>query len=205
MLLLALAAIAFVGCGGSEDSESGETGAAVPPQARQQRSEGGDSHAAPDDTSEPAKAVAVFLNALRSGDDEKILAMYTERARQQVSQYSRDFAPKASDTARFHLGNVEYLAEDGARVACTWTDVDQHGQPYELKFLWMVRREPVGWRVAGMAAYPYPGEPPAVFDFENLEATLREAELLEEEVRRREQGVNLQAQRPSVSRESAPR
>ena len=60
----------------------------------------------------------------------------------------------------------------------------------------MVRREPRGWRVAGMAATPFPGEPPVLLDFENLEETIRKVNLLAEEIRRRGEMENREAQQP---------
>ena len=90
-------------------------------------------------------------------------------------------------------------------MACTWTDLDQEGKPHTLEFLWMVRREAPGWRVAGMAAVPFPGEPPVLLDFENLEETKRKLSLLEEEVRRRAEADARQAHRPENLEDSVQR
>ena len=203
MLLLVFVAVAIVGCGGSVQSNVNPT----PPDGEIQTAEdvGEANNDNSVDTAEPAAAVSVFLDALRKGDDEKILEMYTVQARQQATELNDHFAPKGSDTAEFEVGEVEYLAEDGARVACTWTDLDQDGQPQAIELLWMVRREPEGWRVAGMAATVFEGEPPVVLDFENLDETIRKVNLLAQEVRRRAEMETHQAQKSENSADSVRR
>ncbi len=198
MLLIALLIVGLVGCQGSTDA------GAEPPPAQAQAEDtaddpdaapsaageasGGSEASVPDDTSEPAAAVTVFLDALRRGDDQKILEMYTVRAREEAARLNEHFAPRGSDTAEFQVGEVEYLGDDGARVACRWTDLDQNGQPHTMQFQWTMRREPRGWRVAGMIATPFPGEDPVLLDFENLDETIRKVNLLADEIRRREEG-----------------
>lgn len=213
MLVLAVVAVGFVGCSGSSGpggdlaSGSAETQPAGVQNAQTagQPLADGAVQTSPEDTSQPAGAVFAFLDALRRGDDEKILAMYTVRAREEVARLDQQFAPRGSDTARFQVGKVEYLNEAGARVACTWTDLDQDGQPHTLDFLWMVRREPQGWRVAGMAATPFPGEPPVLLDFENLQETIEKVNLLAEEIRRRGEMGTRAARQPENSQDSLRR
>jgi len=213
MLLLVFLAVGLVGCQGS--TGPGENPA--PANAEAQRADGctqmggelprGESeHADPNDTSKPAAAVSVFLDALRRGDDKKILDMYTVRAREQASQLNEHFAPRGSDTAQFQVGQVEHLPHGVARVASTWTDLDQDGQRHTLEFFWRLRREPDGWRVAGMEATPFPGELPLLLDFENLEETIRKVNLLAEEIQRRaEKEVTIQAQQTEIPEDSLRR
>jgi len=49
----------------------------------------------------------------------------------------------------------------------------------------MVRREAEGWRMVGMAATVFEGEPPLLLDFEQPQETMRRLELLRQEVKRR--------------------
>ena len=77
------------------------------------------------------------------------------------------------------------MGEDGARVACTWTDLDADGQPKTDEAIWVVRREPEGWRIVGVAAMVFPGEPPVVLNFEDPEDMLRKQQWVREEIRRR--------------------
>ena len=204
MLILALVAVAFVGCSGSSGPAGDQAATTDETQGPGSQTIGqplasGQVETPPEDTSQPAGATFAFLDALRRGDDKKILDMYTVRAREEITRLNQHFAPRGSDTASFQVGEVEYLNEAGARVACTWTDLDQDGKPHTLDFLWMLRREPQGWRVAGMAATPFPGEPPVLLDFENLEATIERVNLLAEEIRRRDETAPREAQQPQNS------
>ena len=76
MLLSAVLAIGMVGCG-----DSNETGEAPPGQT--------DEQAAPTPMSEPAAAVHVFLEAVRTGDDPKAAEMLTATAREKTAQRNR--------------------------------------------------------------------------------------------------------------------
>lgn len=191
MLLLAVLIAGLVGCQGSTGNHpaaADSQGQAAGQQATHQpAASGGSDQTVPNDTSTPAAAVAVFLDAVRRGDDARIMELYTVRAREEAARLNEHFAPRASDTARFQVGNVEYVTDDGARVGCAWTDLDQTGQPHTMEFLWTLRREAPGWRVAGMVATPFPGENPVLFDFENLDETIQKVNLLAEEIARREQ------------------
>ena len=205
MLSLAFLAVGVWGCGNPDPAgetptpEGGETRSGEDPVAGE--SGPGDSA----DTSHPAAAVSFFLDSLRKGDDEAVMAMYTRQAREQATQLNQHFAPKGSDTAQFEVGEVERLAEDGARVHTRWTDLNQDGQPHTDEILWMVRREPEGWRIAGMGATVFAGEPPLLLDFEDLKATLRKIELLREEIYRRAQEEQLEARRRENSGDSVRR
>ena len=201
MLLAALAVAGLSGCQGSTESSEAPSSSAAPTQAEhvdaqttQGPATGRQVQTPPTDTSTPERATAVFLDALRRGDDETILQMYTERARQQAGELNQHFAPRGSDTAEFAVGQVESVGDSGARVACTWTDLDKDGNPHTLQFVWALRREPLGWRVAGMVVTPFPGEPPLLLDFENLRETMRKVDLLAEEIRRRDEVAARQQQ-----------
>lgn len=210
MLIVSLVAVGFVGCSGSSGpaGDRASTGAETQSSASHtvgQPLASGAVEPSPEDTSQPAGATFAFLDALRRGDDKKILDMYTARAREEITRLNQHFAPRGSDTASFEVGEVEYLSEAGARVGCTWTDLDQDGKPHTLDFLWMLRHEPQGWRVAGMAATAFPGEPPVLLDFENLEATIEKVNLLAEEIRRRDEMAAKEAQQPQNSQDSLRR
>lgn len=177
------------GCGGPANAPksvaTGDQGSSASPS--QATANAADETA--DNTGDPVAATKVFLEAVRTGDDEKVVAMFTQLARQQAGELNRQFAPVGSDTARYEVSEkVEYLAEDGARVMSTWTDLGADGKPRSDEIMWMLRKEPEGWRIAGMAAVIFPGEPPLLLDFENMKETLRKVELLAEELERRQTG-----------------
>ncbi len=171
--------VAVSGCGSSGEPSSGQPEAAVSNAAS-------NSENAEPSPNPVAVAVREFLEAVRTGDDEKAAAMLTELARTKTAEQGIQVAPRGSDTAKYEVGEVEMLAADGARVAATWTDLDHTGQAQTNRMQWMLRKQPEGWRIAGMAAEVFPGEAPLLLDFEKPEETLHKLELLREEVRRRE-------------------
>lgn len=205
MLLLALVAVGAAGCGGPGGSEESST----PGDARTETSAGpvesGGARTTSSEALGPAGAVAQFLDAVRRGDDEGAAIMFTPLAREKAAEMNIQVAPRGSDTARFQVGKVEYVEQDVARVESVWTDLDQDGALRTDEMAWMLRRAPDGWRVAGMAATVFQGEPPLLLDFENPEETLRKLDLLRQEIGRRSEVGNLQAQQPENSADSIRR
>jgi len=205
MLLLAFVAAVAAGCGGSDGSDESST----PGDARMQTGagpvEGEQARTASGESVGPAEAVAQFLDAVRRGDDEAAAVMFTPLAREKAAEMNIQVAPRGSDTARFEVGKVEYVRQDLARVESVWTDLDQDGGLRTDEMAWMLRREPEGWRVAGMAATVFQGEPPLLLNFENPQETLRKLDSLREEIRRRSEAENLQAQQPENSADSIRR
>ena len=180
---LAVLAVGIMGCGGSD-----ETGQAGDGEAQLGGSADGGQNG-------PAAAVFEFLEAVRSGNDEKAASMLTKMARQKTAELNMEVAPPGSDTAEFEVGKVEYLDADrsGARVTSAWSDLDEKSQKRTDEIVWMVRREPEGWRIAGVAATVFEGEPPLLLNFEDPEEMLRKQQWVQQEMRRRAQQGNLQA------------
>lgn len=144
----------------------------------------------------PAAAVGEFLEAVRTGNDDKAAEMLSTTAREKTAALNRNVTPPASDTARFAVGEVEYVGEDGARVASTWTDLDINGQSRTDKAVWVLRREEKGWRIAGVAVVVFPGEPMLLLNFEDPEDMFRKQQWVRGEIQRRmnEQASERQAQ-----------
>jgi hypothetical protein len=192
-VLLAVLTVAAAGCvdrAGSGQPAAADKGAAAAKAAPTD----------PDASSTPEAAVFEFLEAVRTGNDQKAAMMLTTTARQKTAEENIEVTPPGSQTAAFKIGNVQYLNDYGARVATTWSDLDANSQRQTHEFLWMVRREPEGWRIAGVATPVFPGEPPLLVDFEKPKEMLRKQQWVEEEIRRRvrQQGPqqNSQAQNP---------
>jgi hypothetical protein len=132
------------------------------------------------------ESVREFLEAVRTGNGEKAEAMFTVTARKELAELKDiHVAPQASDTAKFEVGAAEMLDEDGARVPCTWSDLDKNGAMQTNDMTWMIRKEPEGWRIAGMAAVVFEGEDPLLLDFEKPQETLQKIERLSKEIGRR--------------------
>jgi hypothetical protein len=170
--------------------------------------QGSETTAGPTAASEdgPETAVSRFLEAVRTGDDQQTEAMFTKLAREKIRELEDiQVAPPGSDTAKFTVGKPEMLGEDGARVPSQWTDLDHDGHPRTDEITWMVRKEPEGWRIAGMAADIFEGEDPLLLDFENPKETLRKLELLREEIRQRGEKASQQATQPPNPSESVRR
>jgi hypothetical protein len=144
----------------------------------------------------PAAAVAEFLEAIRTGNDDAASRMLSKVARQKTAALNRSVTPPASDTAKFSVGKVDMIGDDGARVACTWTDLDPDRQPKTDEAFWVVRREEDGWRIAGVAAQIFPGEKPVLLNFEDPDDMFRQQQWVREEMRRRmeKEESGLQAQ-----------
>ncbi len=150
-------------------------------------------------------AVFDFLEAVRTGNDEAASRMLTPLAREKVAEQHLVVAPPGTDTARFTLGSVERLADDGARVTVNWTDLDEDGKPRTDQVTWMVRRVDEGWRIAGVAAPVFDGEPPLLLNFEDPEDMLRKQKMVRDEVRRRtEEAAGTPAQTPQAAAQSDP-
>lgn len=178
-MAIALIFGALAGCNGSSSDQS-----ATPRASTESGTQTGDG-SVPLAASNPSEAVNTFLDAVRTGNDEVATAMFTPLAQQKAKDLEIEVAPRGSDTARFEVGNVEMMGNEGARVLSKWTDMDRNGQPRTDEITWMLRREAEGWRVAGMAATVFEGEPPLLLDFEQPEETMRRLDLLREEVQRR--------------------
>jgi hypothetical protein len=154
---------------------------------------------------DPAGVVYQFLEGIRKGDDNSASQLMSTVAREKIGQQGLQIAPQGSDTAKFEVGKVEYVAEGGARVAATWTDYNENRQLDTKNMLWVVRKDPEGWRIMGLAAEVFPGEAPLLLDFEKPEEMMKKLEWLQEEYRRRAEAGTVQAQKPQNSSEAVQR
>src|SRR5688500_2277755 len=182
--ILAIGPLGLVGCG----SESKET-----PSAEQTAATESGGAASADG---PNVAVFQFLEAVRTGDDKKAADMLTKLARQKTEEMEMVVAPPGSATAKFEVGEVEMIQDSGAYVSSTWTDLDEQGQPHSDQIVWVLRKEPEGWRIAGMVTRLFDNK--LVLNFEDPEDMLRKQQLAEEEMQRRSPHPPAQAQQPAA-------
>ena len=196
LLISAALAVIVSGCGKSAGTGESSTapGDAAKPAANAVAESGANSSATSSvKLDAPATAVQEFLEALRTGNDEKASKMLSTAARQKTAALNRNVTPPASDTARFTVGKVDYVNDDGARVASTWTDLDEDGKPKTDEAVWVLRREDKTWRIAGVAAQVFPGEPPLLLNFEDPQDMARKQQWVREEIRKRSEAGGLQA------------
>ena len=147
----------------------------------------------------PDRAVFDFLEAVRTGNDDKAAKMLTPLARQKVAEQHLVVAPQGTDTARFEVGAVQLLPPDGARVTVKWSDLDESGKRRTDEVMWMLRRVDEGWRVAGVAAPVFEGEPPLLLNFEDPADMIEKQKMVREEVKRRAEQASSQATRQTAA------
>ncbi len=163
----AVLTVAALGCGEAETSSSEGAASAVEvaEQAPQVKSDG----------RAPAEVVRIFLEGMQRGDQELVDSMLTAKARE-----LDHFKVEARQGHRFAVGDTEPVGEEGARVASAWfyTEESPDGQMVEQtqKFIWVLKREAVGFRICGtfMILAELGGDAVSL-DFENL-AQMRKTE-----------------------------
>ena len=185
MVTLVLLAVLLAGCGRSDGTSTGATSAAGDATAVAQSSA---------NLEAPAAAVYEFLDAVRTANEEKATGLLSKLAREKTASLNCNVTPPASDTAQFTVGKVDYVGDDGARVACTWTDLDEHEKPRTDNAIWVLRHEPEGWRIIGVAAKVFPDKEAVVLKFEDPEDMLRQKQWIREELRKQAEQDGLQAQ-----------
>jgi len=144
----------------------------------------------------PDAAVREFLDAIRVGDHKRAEGMLTDTARQKTSEMDLLVAPPGSATAKFEIAEMEVIEDQVAHVASVWTDIGDDGKPQTNEFVWALRRQPQGWRVAGVAVQLFPNQPPLLLDFEDPADMLRKQQMAEAEAQRQ---INAAAQASAAS------
>ncbi len=172
-----LAMSMFIGCnGGSNDqsvqnSPKPETGTTAPMQPVVVDGVG----------TEPAQAVAVFLDSLRRGDEAAANGVLTSLAREQVQKTNFQIQPPGTPDGKYQIGRVgyPYAEKNVALVECQWSEPGLAGQaPEVMDIVCEVHQEQEGWRIASLGFNLAGTEDTLVLDFENaqsLQATLESA------------------------------
>jgi hypothetical protein len=141
----------------------------------------------------PMLAAYEFLEAIRTGNDERADSLLSTIAREKTAAMDCRIKPPASDTAKFTLDKVDYVGDDGARVAWTWHDVGPDGQPTADKAVWVLRKEAEGWHIVGAAAIFAPGQEPVVLNFEDPADMKKKLEAVTKEMERQQAAEDAQA------------
>lgn len=168
----------LVGCGGSQTGDK-DSPSSSPSSATSQ-------------DAGPAATVKTFLEGARTGDDEKVNSMLTSLAKTELAKRGIPVAPAKSDTARFEVGEVKYPAEGVAHVSSRWIETagPTTGQAAAQEPTWVLRKEPEGWRIGGMAVVVFEGEPPLLLNFEQPDDMIRQMEMLQAEIAKRTAPAN---------------
>jgi hypothetical protein len=168
-ILLALAALAPIGCGSSD----------APPAANIQ-GEGGSNAATGAGNSAAGKeapdaVVTAFLESLRKGNDVLASSLLTDRARQETAKKGLKVQPPGTPDMTYQIGQTEYVTEakDGAHVGSVWSEKLPSGETASFEVIWVLRLEKQGWRIAGMATPVGDEGEPLFLNFEDPEDLLR--------------------------------
>jgi len=156
---------------------------------------------------EPAKtAVVSFLDAIKRGDDAGARNLLTKVARTKTQELGISVAPPVNDTATYSVGQCEMVgeADDLVHVATTWTDVDGDGFKSSENVVWVVRLDPEGWRVVGMATRVFDDLPPLLLDFEDPEDMIAKQEMVAKELQARASKAAEQSGPARTARGSQP-
>ncbi|MFN9592973.1 MAG: hypothetical protein ACK56G_09725 [Pirellulaceae bacterium] len=122
---------------------------------------------------EAAEIVAQFLESVKKGDRDRVAGLLTDLAIESLDKAGIEVAPPGSPQATFELGETRYTDtdKDAAYVELAWTEpAEQGGTPVRSEALFALRKEPKGWRIAGMVLDNGPNQPPEIIDFENIAA-----------------------------------
>lgn len=134
-------------------------------------------------------AVVAFLDAIKRGDDAAASAMLTKVARAKTQELGLSVAPPVNPAATYSIRECEMVGEAGdlVHVGTTWTDTDPDGFTSTDNVVWVVRLDPEGWRVVGMAMRIFNDLPPLLLNFEDPEDMLAKQELVAAELQKRAQ------------------
>ena len=91
------------------------------------------------------------------------------------------------------------MVDGGAHVASDWSDVGPDGHMHTDRIVWILRKETEGWRIAGMASKVFPDRPPVILNFEDPEDMMRQQQMAEEELARRDAQQNPAATKQPAS------
>lgn len=127
---------------------------------------------------EPAQAVAVFLDSLRRGDEKTANGVLTSRAREEVQKTNYQIQPPGTPDGKYEIGRVgyPYPEKNVALVECQWTEPSAPGlAPDVMEIVCEVHQEADGWRISGLGFKIVGTEEALLLDFENaasLQATI---------------------------------
>ena len=105
---------------------------------------------------------------MREGDAATISALLTTKAREETIRHQMPVEPVAAPHAQFEVAQAQFLPmnPNGAHVQARWVESDGQ-QTYTHSVIWVLRRQPDGWRIAGFAIELIAGTGPQFLNFED--------------------------------------
>jgi hypothetical protein len=171
-----LVGLGLIGCGGTT-TPTGQNGPSADPNATTVAAKPAGKPVSVPANATPDQVVSVFLDALRGGDQATTAALLTAKALTETSQRNLSVCPQATPNMQYQVTKSEVLPENpsGAHVNVTWSETYPDGTvSYEV--VWVLRKQPEGWRVAGMAIELVPGQGLAFLNFEDPDDMIRKQE-----------------------------
>ena len=170
ILPLSLALLTFAGCGSSEPTaDVGSSEASNPGAVGTETSSSTTAQTTADSYGSPMDVVSQFLDEIRRGGaDSRANDLLTVKAQSELKRIGQSVQPIGSPDAGFQVTRFEIMPDDAnsALVHSIWNEPNG-STTSKFQVVWAVHREPVGWRISGLAMELDPNQPPMVIDFEN--------------------------------------
>lgn len=124
-------------------------------------------------TASPGEVVSYFLDALQAGDTPHVAGVLTRKARVEMSKEGYEVKAVGRPDMKFEIGAIKYLGnrKDAAHVETIWTSTDKSAEEATINLIWVLRKQELGWRVAGVAFDAEDGESKEFVNFENPRET----------------------------------
>ncbi|MBM3998729.1 MAG: hypothetical protein FJ297_04140 [Planctomycetes bacterium] len=122
----------------------------------------------------PETVVTAFLDATRRGDDALAARLLSKKAVAETTRVGLAVKPPGTPTMKYAIARTEYPPEvpDGVYVHSVWSETSDSGEE-QFDVTWVLRKQPEGWRIVGMAAQMVEDEPPFFLNFEQPEDLYR--------------------------------
>ena len=119
------------------------------------------------DLKSPQDVVNRFLDAARNREQDVVEQLLTQAARTEAKRAELTIEPPGTPAMVYEVAQAEYPTEDSkiAYVKVKWTETDDKDAEVS-EILWILRKESVGWRVAGMSVPQDDDERPYTLSFE---------------------------------------
>ena len=190
-IALAIVALQVAGCGPSASTTTG----AKPAAATAALAKTGNI-----DVAASKDVVSQFLDAIRRGGETGgANQLLTQQAQTVLKRLGRTVQPIGSPDAVFTVTRAEAVPEapGAAMVHSTWTEPSPDGKSESYEVVWALMKEPVGWRISGLAMDLHPGRDPIIVDFENAADMANLLNSNEETVATAPQGPDKMSQPPA--------
>ena len=135
--------------------------------------------------SDPREVVVDFLQAFRDGRNDHATALLSTGAQEEAWKNGMAITAEQFPQAEFTISEIAYLDENTkSHVMSTWSDVTATGKEKQETCVWILRKEPHGWCISGMASKFLEGVRPVELDFEDQADMQRKIRWAEDQIRR---------------------